>query len=134
MAFMRYFVDSIRPNAARRLARCLVMPGLAMLLAAASPSGYNLQVPAPGSGLPVPPAPPAAGPPSKFQPAPTPNRDVELAKPRASNETTVAPSLFTRPNEYHGDGFSKGSTVQSEQERRVKPAAGFSLHMPLAPN
>jgi hypothetical protein len=82
----------------------------------------------------VPPEPPAAGPPSRFQPAPTPNREVELTKPKASNATTVGPSLFTRPDEYRGDGFNKGSTVQSEQERRGKPAAGFSLHMPLAPN
>jgi hypothetical protein len=110
------------------------VPLLAFVLLAAAPAGYNLTVPAPGSSFPVPPEPPAAGPPSKFQPAPTPNREVELTKPKASTATTVAPSLFTRPDEYHGDGFNKGSTVQSEQERRVKPAAGFSLHMPLAPN
>ncbi len=106
----------------------------ALVVAAASPSGFSLQVPAPGSNLPTPPAPPSTVPPERFQPAPTPNRDVELSKPKASTATTITPSLFTRPEEYHGDGFSKGSTVQSDQEKRLKPAPGFSLHMPFSPN
>jgi hypothetical protein len=112
----------------------LWLAAAALVLSAASPAGLNLQVPAPGSNLPVPPEPPAAGPPTRFQPAPTPNRDVELSKPKASTATTFSPSLFTRPEEYHGDGFSKGSTVQSDQEKRLKPTPGFSLHMPLSPN
>jgi hypothetical protein len=121
-----------RPMSAVALRAALLV--MAIILAAASPAGFNLQVPAAGSNLPVPPEPPAKVPPGKFQPAPTPNRDVELSKPKASNDTTITPSLFTRPEEYHGDGFSKGSTVQSDQDRRLKPAPGFSLHMPLSPN
>ena len=107
---------------------------LTLSLTAAAPSGFNLQVPAPGSSLPVPPQPPPSGAPSPYQPAPLPNRDVELTLPRASSETTVGPSLFTRPDQYRGDGFNKGSTAQAEQEKRVRPGAGISLTMPLAPN
>jgi hypothetical protein len=139
MPFMQTFIRSVRTpdRIGRPILRRLSILGLplvALILVAAAPTGFNLTVPQPGSNLPVPPEPPAAGPPSRLQPAPTPNRDVELTKPKASTATTVSPSLFTRPDEYRGDGFSKGSTAQSEQEKRVKPGAGFSLHMPLSPN
>lgn len=116
-----------------RLRLAMVLALAPCLLAATQDRELNLQVPATRSGLPPPP-PPIAGPPPRFQPAPLPNRDAEIAPPRASTGTTMAPTLFTRPNEYHGDGFSKGSTAQSEQEKRVRPGAGFSLHMPLTPN
>lgn len=112
----------------------VLMMACASPVRAASPSGFNLQVPAPGSSLPVPPRPPPDGPPSAFQPAPLPNRDVELYVPRASTAPSVAPSLFTRPDQYRGDGFNKGSTAQAEQEKRLRPGAGFSLHMPLTGN
>lgn len=105
-----------------------------LLAAAARDRELNLQVPASPSGLPLPPAPSRSGPPARFQPAPTPNRDVELAPPPASTAPSLAPTLFTRPDQYRGDGFNKGSTAQSEQEKRVKPGAGFSLHMPLTGN
>jgi hypothetical protein len=104
------------------------------LLAVAAERRLDLQVSPGGSPLPLPPAPPANGPASTFQPAPLPNRDVELASPRASNAPSVGPSLFTRPDQYRGDGFAKGSTAQAEQEKRVRPGAGFSLRLPFAPN
>lgn len=99
--------------------------------------GLSLQVPAnPGTLLPVPPRPLATTPPaSPFEPAPLPNRNVESPSgPRASNAPSVAPSLFTRSDTYRGDGYSRGSTAQTEQERRVKPGAGFNLRVPFAPN
>jgi len=68
-----------------------------------------------------------------FEPAPTPNRDASLPTTRASEKPSFGPSLFTTKNQYRGDGFSPGSTAQSEQEKRVKPGAGFSLHMPFTP-
>ena len=92
------------------------------------PSGFSVESPlAPRMATNVPPAP-------RYQPAPLPDRDAELAPPKASNAPSLAPTLFTRPNEYRGDGFSKGSTAQSEQERRVHPGAGMSLHLPLSSN
>ena len=105
-----------------------------LILAAAKDRELNLQVPANPYGLSLPAPPPGTDPPAKYQPAPLPNRDAELAPPKASNAPTLAPTLFTRPDQYRGDGFNKGSTAQSEQEKRVKPAAGFSLHLPLSPN
>ena len=114
----------------------LALPFLALALAAAGPPqrGFSLQVPAaPGSTLPVPPVPPA--PTSLFAPAPLPNRDMEFPNaPRSSNATTVAPSLFTRGDQYRGEGFAKGSTAQTAQEQRARPGAGISLKMPLTGN
>ena len=105
--------------------------------AAPQQRGLSLEVP-PNAGplLPVPPRPPALAPPaSPFEPAPLPNREVEgPSGPRATNAPTIAPSLFNRTDQYRGEGYSRGSTAQAEQERRVRPGAGFNLKVPFAPN
>ena len=120
----------------RAITRLLLASLVAIpLMAASADRGLNLSVPAPGSSLPVPPSPPANAAPSKYQPAPTPNRDVELGPPaKPGTAPSVAPSLFTRQDQYRGEGFGKGSTAQSEQDKRVRPGAGLSLHLPLSPN
>ena len=114
--------------------RILLVVLLLPLMAAGPQQGITLQVPS-NPLTPVPPRPPAVPPPIGFQPAPLPNRDLDdVPAPRASNEPSVRPSLFNRNDTYRGDGFSKGSTATSEQERRVKPGVGFNLRMPFAPN
>jgi hypothetical protein len=71
-------------------------------------------------------------PPPGFIPAPTPNRDAEGPRPPpASMAATVGPSLFTRKEQYRGDGFSPNSTAQESEERHYQPAAGFNLKMPI---
>jgi hypothetical protein len=118
------------------------MRALLLLVALAAPAtaqqrGMNLTVPERGATLlPVPPRPPLTVPPaSPFEPAPLPNRDLEAPSgPPASNAPTLSPSLFNRSDQYRGDGYSRGSTAQTEQERRVRPGAGFNLRMPFAPN
>ena len=112
----------------------VLVAAMPFILAAAKDRELNLQVPANPSGLSLPAPPPSSDPPARYQPAPLPNRDAELAPPRASNAPTLAPTLFTHPDQYRGDGFNKGSTAQSEQEKRVKPGAGLSLHLPFSPN
>ncbi|GAC1344482.1 MAG: hypothetical protein NVSMB18_22160 [Acetobacteraceae bacterium] len=107
----------------------------ALLLLAASPPprSFSLVVPEDTSLLPAPAPPPRRiVPASPYQPAPLPNRDLNAPLgPRASNAPSVAPKLFTRSDQYRGDGYAPGSTAQIEQERRVKPGAGFNLRMPL---
>lgn len=98
--------------------------------------GLNLQAtPQASVLLPLPPAPPRIRPPSSapsYDPAPTPNRDLDAPLgPRASNAPELAPGLFTRGQQFRGDGYSAGSTAQAEQERRARPGAGFKLRMPL---
>ncbi|HYZ61646.1 MAG TPA: hypothetical protein VE650_04270 [Acetobacteraceae bacterium] len=114
----------------------LLLPLLMLPLIAASPPQRGLSLSVPGDNsllLPFSTNTAVAsrtGP--SYEPAPTPNRDVSgPTAPRATNEPTLTPSLFTTRNQYRGDGFSPGSTAQSEQEKRMKPGAGFSLHMPL---
>lgn len=98
--------------------------------------GLNLQATPQGSLLlPLPPAPPRGGPSPplpNYDPAPTPNREIDAPQgPRAGNSTELAPGLFTRGQQYRGDGYSPGSSAQAEQERRARPGAGFKLRMPL---
>lgn len=117
----------------------LLIP-LALPLIAAAPQYNKFSLAVPGDSSPLLPVGPQAyslgtlarGP--IYEPAPLPNRDLSAPRaPRESNEPTLAPTLFTTKNQYRGDGFSPNSTAQSEQEKRVKPGAGFSLHMPLTP-
>ncbi|MDT7950795.1 MAG: hypothetical protein RQ966_04750 [Acetobacteraceae bacterium] len=112
----------------------LLMLALPLIAAGPLQRPLTLAVPAPGAfSLDPPPAAAPAKAPS-FQPAPLPNRNLSSPpSERESNEPSLAPTLFTSREQFRGDGFSPGSTAQSEQERRLKPAAGFSLHMPLAP-
>ena len=106
--------------------------GFPLMAAAPLQRPLTLAVPADGGFTLSPPATPGAVP--SFQPAPLPNRNVFTPQgPRASNEPTLAPTLFTSRTQFRGDGFSPGSTAQSQQEKNVKPGAGFSLHMPLSP-
>ena len=96
--------------------------------------GLNLQATPPSSPLlPLPPAPPGvAGPGPNYDLAPTPNRDLDAPTgPRASTAPELAPGLFTRGQQYRGEGYSAGSSAQAEQERRVRPGAGFKLRLPL---
>lgn len=104
------------------------------LAAAAQPHSLNLQATPHASPLiPLPPTPPATMPGgSRYDAAPLPNRDLDAPLgPRTGTAPELAPGLFTRSHQYRGDGFSAGSSAQSEQERRARPGAGFKLRMPL---
>ncbi len=112
-----------------------LLPLALPLMAAAPPRRLSLAVPADTYALPTPSF--SVGSTSRkpsFEPAPLPNRD--LSAPRQASapaETSLAPTLFTQREQFRGDGFSRGSTAQGEQERRLRPGAGFALHMPLQP-
>jgi len=110
---------------------------LSMLPAAMAQAqrGIVLQAQPTSPLLPVPPTPPRLKPaPGGYEPAPTPNRDVDAPLgPRASNAPQVSPGLFTRKDLYRGDGYARGSTSETEVEKRVKPTPGFNLRLPLQP-
>lgn len=113
------------------LAALLVLASMPVL--AQAPRGIVLQAQPTSPLLPVLPAPLRLQPaPGEFQPAPTPNRDVDAPLgPRASNAPQVSPGLFTRKDQYRGDGYARGSTSETDVERRAKPAPGFNLRLPL---
>lgn len=119
--------------------RLLVLPVLSVTLMAAAPLPQRALVMAvpiePGLGQWQTPPRPAALPPSSFQPAPLPNRDVEAPLgERINAETRVAPSLVNRSDTYRGEGFSRGSTAAAAQDSRARPGAALNLKMPLTPN
>ena len=94
----------------------------------------NLQATTPSSRLlPLPPTPPGVTEPRpSYDLAPTPNRDLDVpADPRAKAAPGLAPSFFSRSEQYRGEGFSNGSSAQAEQERHVRPGAGFKLRLPF---
>ncbi len=102
--------------------------------------GLNLQATPQGSALlPAPPARPLGTPTHprgqpgpNYDVAPTPNRDIDGPQaPRASNSPELAPGLFTRGQQYRGEGYSPGSSAQAAQERRAQPGAGFKLRLPF---
>ena len=125
----------LRPGPDRWATLLVAVLALPLLAAAPQQRGLSLEVPG-ESMLPAPvPTKPARPPVTAFGPAPLPNRDIEgPGKARASTDPRVGPGLFTRSDGFRGDGFSKGSSAQTEQEKRVKPGAGFNLTVPFAPN
>ena len=123
---MRHFAAVVAP-----LSLVLLLPAPAL----PQHRGLNLQARPPSPLLPLPPTPPgtaAAGPSSPYDVAPTPNRDLDApAGPRTGAAPELAPGIFTRSEQYRGEGYSAGSSAQAEQERRVRPGAGFKLRLPL---
>jgi hypothetical protein len=69
--------------------------------------------------------------PPGFEPAPTPNRDALRPVTKASRDASLAPGIFTRGNQYRGEGLAPSNSAQIEQERRAMPGAGINLSMPL---
>ena len=67
-----------------------------------------------------------------YSAAPMPNSDISAPIPRAEpGQASLAPSLFAPRNGYHGEGYVPGSTVQTQQEKRLRPAPGINLSVPL---
>ena len=79
--------------------------------------------------LPVPPIPPDA---IGSEAAPMPNTSLlapmDLRTPRGPE---LSPAFMGPKYTYQGEAFLHGSTVQSEQARKSRPAAGFNLTVPL---
>jgi len=124
----------------RRIVAVLMVSALLPSPGWAQRRGLNLQAtPQDPALLHTPPAPflgtptqPGGQPGPSYDLAPTPNRDLDGPRaPRASNSPELAPGLFTRGQQYRGEGYSQGSSAQSEQERRARPGAGFKLRLPL---
>lgn len=74
-----------------------------------------------------------AGSASRFAAAPVPNLDeaAPVLRTLGPARPEVAPSLFRRTNTYRGEGFTTGSSAESEQTRRIAPTPGVNLSMPL---
>jgi hypothetical protein len=80
--------------------------------------------------LPIPPIPPEL-PASNYEAAPTPGSITAPVSGQGARGAELAPTLMNPKQFYQGEGFLAGSTVQSEQQRKAKPVAGFNLTVPL---
>jgi hypothetical protein len=117
------------------MARMAFLGGAAMLGMAAAPvppsRGFNTTVIMPPIVTVRPQVLPKATTPPGFDPAPLPDQDAFAPVVRPSGDASVSPGLFTRKNQYHGEGLPADSSVQAEQDRRAIPGAGLNLSMPL---
>lgn len=85
-------------------------------LAAATPVAFNTSQP----------------PPAVFTPAPVPDPDAQAPLNPAGKATAqVSPMLYNNPTQFMGMAYLPHSTVQDQQEQRLKPAPGISLSVPL---
>lgn len=104
------------------LAVANMLPGLSHAQAASRRAAEEL--------LPIPPIPPDV-PATAFEEAPTPGNLAAPVTPQGPRGPELTPTLMGPKQFYQGEGFLSGSTVQSEQQRKAKPAAGFNLTVPL---
>jgi len=68
---------------------------------------------------------------SRFEPAPMPDRDMAAPSATRSAEAGLQPTLFSKKQEFRGDGFSPDAPAQSAEERNRKPGLGFNFSMPV---
>ncbi len=108
-----------------------VLPLLALFAMGAAPrSSFVTATPMPDFS-PPPKAPPPATVPPGFVTAPTPDQDAFSPTSRASHDASLAPGVFTRRDQYRGEGLSGASSSQVQQDRKALPGAGIKLSMPL---
>ncbi len=113
--------------------RMAVLGSAAMLGMAAAPvsRGFNTTVIMPPVVTVRPQALPKTATPPGFAPAPLPDQDAFAPVQRQSMDTSVSPSLFTRKNQYRGEGLPADSSAQTDQDHRAMPGAGLNLLMPI---
>jgi hypothetical protein len=66
--------------------------------------------------------------------APVPNTDaaIPFVKDPSKDQAQLGPGVFAPPaTGYRGEGYTPGSSVDGEQQRKVKPGGGISLKVPL---
>ncbi len=114
------------------IVRAAFLSGAAVLAAAAAPGSSFITAPVLPPVVTVRPQTLAKpNTPPGFEPAPLPDLDAIAPQTKASTAASVAPSLFTRKDQYRGEALNANSSAQVEQERHVQPGAGLSLLVPL---
>jgi hypothetical protein len=117
---------------AQTLARTVALAAAAVLAGAAGTpksSPFAMATPLLPSGTSL----QASPPPEVFTPAPMPDPDQTNSSwlKAAPAKVEVSPNLFHTRQSYLGDGYTPNSTIQGEQTKRIHPAPGLSLSVPL---
>jgi hypothetical protein len=70
---------------------------------------------------------------SRFSPAPVPDLDLDGSSTRKAEPSRVQllPSFYQQHNTSPGAGYTPNSTVFGEQTKKLRPAPGLSLSVPL---
>lgn len=68
-----------------------------------------------------------------FTPAPLPNSDASAPILRTLGPETAqfTPGLFQRETTFRGNGYTPGSTVDGNEQRRFNPSPGINMKVPL---
>jgi hypothetical protein len=76
---------------------------------------------------------PTANGPRRFTPAPVPNLDLDGTVPYRSGPASVRllPSFFHQQDTVKGAGFTPNSSIFGEQMKKLRPAPGLTLSVPL---
>jgi hypothetical protein len=105
----------------KRLILLLLMAGFSL---GAAPAGQIAR-----EILPIPPIPPDM--PSTLEAAPVPNSRLSAPVTAHARGPEVTPTVMSPKRIYQGEGFLAGSAMQSEQQRKARPAPGLNLTVPL---
>ena len=72
-----------------------------------------------------------------LRPAPVPDQDFDAPGPSrqtlaAQEQASVQPSFYSAPRQnFSGDGFAPGSTLNDDHANRSRPGGGMSLSIPV---
>lgn len=66
-----------------------------------------------------------------YQSAPLPDEDSQAPAEAVSTDPSVRPAFFSRKTTFKGDGFMRGSDIETDQAHRQKPSGGLSLNIPM---
>jgi hypothetical protein len=119
--------------------RLSILVGLAAAIMAAGPPPTLSLSPSQGAPIPIPVGEPKVQPiiakvGSGYTAAPVPNSDftIPFVKDPRQSQAQLAPGLFAPPaTGYRGEGYVPGSSAEGEQQRKLKPAPGINLKVPL---
>jgi hypothetical protein len=69
---------------------------------------------------------------SPYTPAPVPDSEYEVPSATGGQSgPSLRPGFFQQRKSYQGEGYTPGSTIQGEEQRRYKPLPSLNLSVPL---
>ena len=115
--------------------RMLALAAVALPVMAASPPGFPpVVLSGPLNGVQAAPPPPPGAFYTGYTAAPVPDQDMEAPNRvvQPDGNGVLTPSLLhAQKKHFQGDGYIQGSTVESDQQKRLKPAPGLNWSVPL---
>ncbi len=105
-----------------RIRQVALACSLVALLGAAKPRSRH-------EDFPIPPIPPEH--PPLDQSAPVPDNSLSAPIEQTPDGARLRPDFFNQKAYNKGQGYVPGSTIEGQQEQRLKPIPGINFKMPL---